>query len=105
MGGMRHTISSDPKPKRFVPALMDTLEYLRISVYEKEGGRIDFVVKRDKTSPSIATHDGMEGHFNVTPSDWDAYLGKLKDEGWEMVSVDQRNAGHERSYKFKRVKG
>jgi hypothetical protein len=102
---MRPIASGDPKPDRFASTLMDTLEYLRISVYEKEGGRLDFVVKRDKTSPSIATHDGMEGHFNVTPSDWDTYLEKLKDEGWELVSVDHRNEGHERSYQFKRVKG
>jgi len=83
---------------------MDKWEHLRISVYRREDERIDFVAKRDKASPSIATHGGMEGHFNVTQSEWEAYLGKLKDEGWELIHEDHEGDGHEISYQFKRAK-
>jgi len=103
-GEARRIISSDPKPDGFSTAIMDKWETLRVSVYCKDDERIDFVVKRDKALPSIATHDGMEGHFNVTQSAWDAYLQKLKVDGWEMVSVDHRDEGHEKSYQFKRAK-
>jgi len=79
-------------------------EHLRVSVYHKGEDKVDFVAKRDKELPSIATHDSIEGHFNVTLDKWDAYLKKLKEAGWEIVHVDERQKGQEETYHFKRSK-
>ena len=79
-------------------------EHLRVSIYHKGDDKIDFVAKREKEFPSIATHDSMEGHFNVACDKWDAYLQKLKESGWELVSIDERIKGREETYHFKRSK-
>ncbi len=79
-------------------------EYLRVAVYRRAGDKVDFIVKRDNELPSITTHDSMEGHFNVTHGDWEAYLQKLKEDGWAFMSVEKRNEGREESYHFKRRK-
>lgn len=38
------------------------------------------------------------------PHEWDAYLTKLGDEGWELVTVNMWNDGYDDSYYFKRRK-
>lgn len=81
---------------------MDKWIHLRISVSYKEDNRIDFVSRRDKALPSIATHDGMEAYFNVTRAEWEAYLQKLQDDGWELDEVNTRKEGREESYIFRR---
>jgi len=77
-------------------------ELLRVSVRHKEDNKVDFVAKRDTTLPSIATHDTIEVHFNVTHQEWDAFQQRLKNEGWELDKVDRRSEGEE-SYHFKRA--
>ena len=82
---------------------MTSWEYLRISVYHKEDGNLDFVAKKDKTMPSsIATHDGMEAHFNVSQSEWEAYLQKLQAQGWQLDKVEKRGDGQSESFYFKK---
>lgn len=83
---------------------MNKWEYLRVSVYHKADGNIDFVAKKDKTVSSIATHDGMVAYFNVTPGEWEAYLQKLRNEGWKQETAQKQDNGQSESYAFKRSK-
>ena len=78
-------------------------ETLHVSVRHNEEDKVDFVAKRDSTLDSIATHDTIEVHFNVTHKEWDAFQQRLKEEGWELEKVDRRNEAEE-SYHFKREK-
>ncbi len=80
---------------------MDKWEFLRITVYHKADGHIDFVARRGIAMPSIATHDGMEGHFNVEKEKWNAYLQGLINEGWGLEKVDKHDDANETHY-FKR---
>jgi hypothetical protein len=79
-------------------------EYLRVSVYHKDNDKLDFVAKKEKSSPSIATHDGMEGHFNVEQNDWQDFLQKLNEEGWELINVYKHKDGWQETFNFKRSK-
>ncbi len=83
---------------------MEEWEYFRIAVSYRENGRIDFVAKKDKDGSSIATHGGMKAHFNVMPSEWEAFLQKLRDEGWELVNVDRNELGRSETYNLRRPK-
>lgn len=83
---------------------MNKWEYLRVSVYHKTDGNIDFVAKKDKTASSIATHDGMEAYFNVTTNEWVTYLQKLREAGWKQETAEKRDNGQSESYAFKRSK-
>jgi hypothetical protein len=79
-------------------------EYLRVSVYHKENDKLDFVAKKEKSSPSIATHDGIEGHFNVERKNWQDFLKKLGEKGWELESVSEDKDGQQETFNFKRSK-
>lgn len=83
---------------------MDDWEYLRVAVHHREDGNIDFVAKLERALPSIATHDSMEGHFNVEPAAWDKYMQKLKNSRWELEKVEDRNKDGNETYHFKRAK-
>ena len=83
---------------------MDEWEYFRIAVSYRETGRIDFVAKKDKDGSSIATHGGMKAHFNVMPGEWETFLQKLREEGWELVTVDQNEPGRSETYTLRRPK-
>ncbi len=85
-------------------AIMDEWEYFRIAVSYRENGRIDFVAKKDKDPSSIATHGGMKAHFNVMRSEWETFLQRLGEEGWELINVDKNEDGRNETYNFKRVK-
>ena len=63
---------------------MTEWEYLRISVSYGESGVIEFVASSLKELLS-----------DVMPHKWDAYLTKLGDEGWELVSVNMWNDGYD----------
>jgi len=83
---------------------MEEWEYFRIAVSYRESGRIDFVAKKDKDGSSIATHGGMKAHFNVMPSEWEAFLQKLREEGWELVNVDKNESGRSETHNLRRLK-
>jgi hypothetical protein len=83
---------------------MGEWEYFHIAVSYRENGRVDFVAKKDKDPSSIATHGGMKAQFNIAPGEWEAYLQKLRDEGWELVSVDKSEQGHNVTYTLRRAK-
>jgi len=83
---------------------MDEWEYLRIAVSYRESGRMDFVAKKDKDGSSIATHGGMKAHFNIMPSEWEAFLKKLREEGWELVNVDKNESERSETYNLRRPK-
>jgi hypothetical protein len=83
---------------------MDEWEYFRIAVSYRETGRIDFVAKKDKVGSSIATHGGMKAHFNAMPSDWEAFQQKLREEGWELESMESHENGRSETYNFRRPK-
>ena len=83
---------------------MDEWEYFRIAVSYRESGRMDFVAKKDKVGSSIATHGGMKAHFNVTPEDWEAFQQKLREDGWELESIDRNENGRSETHNFKRLK-
>lgn len=68
-------------------------EYLRLSVSYRESGLIDFVASGLKEFLS-----------DVAPHEWDDYLNKLGDDGWELVSVNMWNDGWDEAYYFKRPK-
>ena len=78
-------------------------EFLHVSVRHNEQDKVDFVAKRDSTLDSIATHDTIEVHFNVTHKEWDAFQRRLLEEGWELEKVETRSEGDE-SYHFRRAK-
>ncbi len=83
---------------------MDEWEYLRISVYYKEDDTIDFISKKGKTLSNLSTHEGMITRFNVEAGVLDAYLLKLKNEGWEMADFTKREDGRHEAYSYKRLK-
>lgn len=83
---------------------MNKLEYLRIALHHREDGNIDFVAKIENALPSIATHDSMEGHFNVAPEKWDAYLQKLTNSRWELERVDAPDKDGNQLYHFRRAR-
>jgi len=83
---------------------MNEWEYFRIAVSYRESGRIDFVAKKDKVGSSIATHDGMRAHFNVTREEWEAFQQKLRDEGWELENMERKENGRDETHTFKRHK-
>ncbi len=83
---------------------MDEWEYFRIAVSYRDDGRVDFVAKKDKDPASLATHGGMKAQFNIAPKEWEAYLQNLRDEGWELVSVDKGDNGRTEAYLLKRRK-
>jgi hypothetical protein len=83
---------------------MDEWEYFRIAVSYRENGRMDFVGKKDKDGSSIATHGGMKAHFNIEPQEWEAYLQKLREEGWNLVNVDKNEPGRNETYTLRRPK-
>ena len=83
---------------------MDEWEYFRIAVSYRESGRMDFVAKKDKVGSSIATHGGMKAHFNVTPEDWEAFQQKLREDGWELESIDRNENARSETHNFKRLK-
>lgn len=83
---------------------MDQWEYFRIAVSYRENGNVDFVAKKDKDPSSIATHGGMKAQFNITSLEWNAYLQKLRDEGWELVNIDKGTSGNSETYTLKRPK-
>ncbi len=83
---------------------MDEWEYFRIAVSYRESGRMDFVAKKDKDGSSIATHGGMKAHFNIMPSEWEAFLKKLREEGWELVNVDKNELERSETYNLRRPK-
>ena len=83
---------------------MDEWEYFRIAVSYRESGRIDFVARKDKDGSSIATHGGMKAHFNVMPSDWEAFQQRLRQDGWVLVNVDKNEDGRNVTYNFRRSK-
>ena len=72
---------------------MTKWESLRVPVSYRESGIIDFVASSLKALLS-----------DVMPHEWDAYLTKLGNEGWELVSVNMWNDGCDESYYFKRLK-
>jgi hypothetical protein len=78
-------------------------EVLRVTVRHNEQDKVDFVAKRDSTLDSIATHDTIEVHFNVTHKEWDAFQQRLKEEDWELEKVERRSEAEE-SYHFRRAK-
>lgn len=79
-------------------------EYFRVAVSYRESGKMDFVARKDKDGSLIATHGGMKAHFNVEPSEWEAFEQKLRDEGWELETVDKNEDGRNETYNFKRPK-
>jgi hypothetical protein len=46
----------------------------------------------------------MKAHFNVMPEEWQAFLQRLRDDGWELIKVDKGSSGHEETYNFRRLK-
>lgn len=72
---------------------MTKWEYLRISVDYRDSGIINFVAIARNTLLS-----------DIAPHEWDRYLNKLGDEGWELVSVNMWNDGYDELYYFKRMK-
>ena len=83
---------------------MDEWEHFRIAVSYRENGNVDFVAKKDKDPSSIATHGGMKAQFNITPSEWQKYLQKLSDDGWELLSVEKGTTESTETYTLKRPK-
>jgi hypothetical protein len=83
---------------------MNQWEYLRVALHHRENGKIDYVARRERALPSIATHEEMRGHFNVEPNEWDAYLQKLQSERWDLEQVDKQADGQNETYYFKRAK-
>lgn len=83
---------------------MNDWEYMRVAVHHRDDGNIDYVARRESTAPSIATHQEMRGHFNISPEEWDAYLQKLKRERWMLEHVDRQDQGENETYSFKRIK-
>ena len=79
-------------------------EQFRIAVSYRENGNVDFVAKKDRDAPSLATHGGMKAQFNITPVEWEAYLKKMKDEGWELQNVEKSTSGSGETYILKRAK-
>lgn len=72
---------------------MTKWEYLRITVSYRESGIIDH-----------ASTGLDELLSDVAPHEWDTYLNKLGDEGWELVNVNMWNDGYAELYYFKRPK-
>jgi hypothetical protein len=66
-------------------------EYLRITVIYDTNDIINSVNANDR-----------ELLHKVEHHEWDAYLNKLGDEGWELVSVNMWNDGYDEAYYFKR---
>jgi hypothetical protein len=83
---------------------MNEWEYFRVAVSYRASGTIDFVARKDKDGSSIATHGGMKAHFNVPPAEWEAFQGKLREDGWELENVDRRDEGRSETYIFRRAK-
>ena len=83
---------------------MDEWEYFRIAVSYRENGNVDFVAKKDKDPSSLATHGGMKAQFNITPGEWQKYLQKLSDEGWELLNIEKSTTGSSETYTLKRPK-
>ena len=83
---------------------MKTWELLRVVVHHREDGNLDYVAKIEKSLPSIATHDSMEGHFNVGPEKWNAYLQKLANSKWELEKIEKPDKDGNETYYFKREK-
>lgn len=79
-------------------------EYLRVTLHHRADGNVDFVAKLEKGLSSIATHDSMEGHFNVDSSAWDNYVQKLTNSRWELEKVDSRNKDGNETYYFRRAR-
>jgi hypothetical protein len=79
-------------------------DHLHVLVHRKEDDKVDFVAKRETILPSIATHDTIEVHFNVTHKEWDSFLQRLKAEGWELEKVDSRDGENSETYYFRRAK-
>ena len=79
-------------------------EQFRIAVSYRENGNVNFVAKKDRDASSLATHGGMKAQFNITPVEWEAYLQKMKDEGWELQNVEKRTSGSDETYILKRAK-
>jgi hypothetical protein len=46
----------------------------------------------------------MEGHFNVEQNDWQDFLQKLNEEGWELINVNKHKDGWQETFNFKRSK-
>lgn len=79
-------------------------EYLRVTLHYREDGNVDFVAKLEKGLSAIATHDSMEGHFNVAPGAWDKYVQKLTNSRWELEKMDPRNQDGNETYHFRRAR-
>jgi hypothetical protein len=81
---------------------MNNWEYLRVAVHHRGDGNLDYVAKIEKSLPSMATHDSMEGHFNVEPEKWQIYLQKLANSRWELEKVDAPDRDGNEIYYFRR---
>ncbi len=66
--------------------------YLRITVSYNEEGLID--------SASTGYKDLLS---NVAPFEWDDYLTRLGDEGWELASVTMWSDGWDETYYIKKL--